>query len=206
MNCSPHTGVSWVKLPVWYGASLISNAAISSCSLPSSCLQKTLTWSECSIIRPADLDFGKEIPADASIADLLSNVDSSVWLPSLDEVLTRLSLRVRWWQLGIDQDTSYAHFPNSEREIRELREKLFRFGQDVSLGIGWPWLEAMTISSATTWNFEQMSAEPQLTGDELASYLSLPIHEGVSRWTPGAGLAPRTNTTWRHGSRISSSK
>jgi hypothetical protein len=178
----PRSGVSWVKLPVWYGASEAERG------------EKLVHFTEqlaamdIDVVGvldhpPADLDFGKEIPRDASIADLLSNVDSSVWLPSLDEVLTRLSLRVRWWQLGVDQDTSYAHFPNSEREIKKLREMLFRFGQDVSLGIGWPWLEAMSNQYPPTWNFEQMSAEPQLTGDELANYLRLPTREGVSRWT-----------------------
>jgi hypothetical protein len=194
----PRTGVSWVKLPVWYGTSEIERGD----QLVH--FTEKLAAKDIDVVGvldrpPADLDFGKEIPADASIADLLSNVDSSVWLPSLDEVLTRLSLRVRWWQLGIDDDTSYAHFPNNEKEIRVLRDKLFRFGQDVSLGIGWPWLEMPPTLAQPTWDFEQMSAEPQLTGDELASYLSLPVREGVSRWAtvkplPSAyyGLETRT--------------
>jgi hypothetical protein len=177
----PRTGVSWVKLPVWYGTTEIERG--------DQLVQFTekLAAKDIDVVGvldrpPTDLDFGKEIPVDASIADLLSNVDSSVWLPSLDEVLTRLSLRVRWWQLGIDDDTSYAHFPNNEKEIRVLREKLFRFGQDVSLGIGWPWLEMPRSTDRPTWDFEQMSTDPQLTGDELASYLGLPVREGVSRW------------------------
>jgi hypothetical protein len=177
----PRTGVSWVKLPVWYGTTEIERG--------DQLVQFTekLAAKDIDVVGvldrpPADLEFGKEIPTDASIADLLSNVDSSVWLPSLDEVLTRLSLRVRWWQLGVDDDTSYAHFPNNEKEVRALREKLFRFGQDVSLGIGWPWLEMPGTYQRPSWDFEQMSAEPQLTGDELADYLKLPVREGVSRW------------------------
>lgn len=178
----PRTGVSWVKLPVWYGATETERGE--------QLVQFTeqLSAKDIDVVGvldhpPKDLDFGKEIPADASIADLLSNVDSSVWLPSLDEVLTRLSLRVRYWQLGVDADTSYAHFPNNEAEIRKLRDKLFRFGQDVSIGIGWPWLEAANAGHRPTWDFEQMSAEPQLTGTELGQYLSLPAHDGVFRWT-----------------------
>lgn len=178
----PRTGVSWIKLPVWYGTTETERG--------DQLVQFTeqLAAKDIDVVGvldhpPGDLDFGKEIPADASIADLLSNVDSSVWLPSLDEVLTRLSLRVRWWQLGVDADTSYAHFPNNENEIRKLRDKLFRFGQDVSIGIGWPWLEAANAGHRPTWDFEQMSAEPQLTGHELENYLSLPAHDGVFRWT-----------------------
>ncbi len=178
----PRTGVSWVKLPVWYGASEIERGE------ELVMFTEQLAAKDIDVVGvldhpPADLDFGKEVPADASIADLLSNVDSSVWLPSLDEVLTRLSLRVRWWQLGTDDDTSYAHFPNGEKEVQKLREMLFRFGQDVSLGLGWPWLEAAPTQTRATWDFEQMSADPPLTGDELANYLSLPTREGVVRWT-----------------------
>lgn len=187
----PRTGVSWVKLPVWYGISEIERGE--------QLVQFTekLSAKDIDVVGvldqpPADLDLGKETAFDASIADLLSNVDSSVWLPSLDEVLTRLSLRVRWWQLGIDDDTSYAYFPNNEKEIRALRDKLFRFGQDVSLGIGWPWLEMPRSAGRPTWDFEQMSADPQLTGDELANYLSLPPREGVIRWVSIKPL-PRAN-------------
>ncbi|QEG35296.1 hypothetical protein [Bythopirellula goksoeyrii] len=179
----PRTGISWVKLPVWYGESEAERGE------QLVLFTEQLAAKDIDVVGvldhpPEDLDFfGKEIPADASIADLLSNVDSSVWLPSLDGVLTRLSLRVRWWQLGVDSDTSYAHFPNAEKEVRELREKLFRFGQDVSLGLGWPWLEAVPTERRATWDFQQLSASPPLTGDELATYLDLPPRKGVARWT-----------------------
>lgn len=179
----PRTGISWVKLPVWYGESEAERGE------QLVLFTEQLAAKDIEVVGvldhpPTDLDyFGKKLPADASIADLLSNVDSSVWLPSLDEVLTRLSLRVRWWQLGVDSDTSYAHFPNAEKEIGALREKLFRFGQDVSLGLGWPWLEAAPIQRQATWDFQQFSATPTLTGEELATYLDLPPRKGVTRWT-----------------------
>ena len=179
----PRTGISWVKLPVWYGESESERGE------QLVLFTEQLAAKDIDVVGvldhpPADLDFfGKEVPADASIADILSAVDSSVWLPSLDEVLTRLSLRVRWWQLGVDSDTSYAHFPKAETAIKDLREKLFRFGQDVSLGLGWPWMEAASTKRLATWDFQQLSASPPLTGEELATYLELPTRKGVTRWT-----------------------
>lgn len=179
----PKTGVSWVKLPVWYGESESERGE------QLVLFTERLSAKEIDIVGvldhpPQDMDFyGKEVPTDASIADVLENVDSSVWLPSLDEVLTRLSLRVRWWQLGIDSDTSYAHFPNAEKEVGELREQLFRFGQDVSLGINWPWYEQPPTMEQPTWDFQQMTATPAMTGAELATYLDLPVRKGVKRWT-----------------------
>ena len=125
---------------------------------------------------------GKRIAKDATIADLLSSEDPSAWLPSLDAVLTRLSLRVRWWQLGVDRDISFSRFHNLEDEIGNLREQLFRFGQDVKLGIGWPWNEMDATNKPATWDFQQFSASPALTGDEMATYLALPKREGVARW------------------------
>jgi len=177
----PRVGVSWVKLPVWYGLSeanrgdeLIRFA-------------EQLGAEDIEVVGvldrpPADVDFGKPIVGDVTIADFLSSEDSSAWLPSLDAVLTRLSLRVRWWQLGNDWDTSYSDFHHLEREIRALRGQLFRFGQDVNLGIGWPWNKSFSATPTTPWEVLQLSATPALTDSEIATYLELPRPEGVARW------------------------
>ena len=178
----PRVGVSWVKLPVWYGLSepqrgdeLIR-------------FTEQLGAEDIEVVgvldkAPSDIDFGKVIADDLSIADLLSGEDPSAWLPSLDAVLTRLSLRVRWWQLGNDWDTSYSDFHRLGQELKELRGKLFRFGQDVNLRIGWPWTKASTTSKNVSWDFQQQSTTPGLTSEEMASYLNLPRPPGVTRWT-----------------------
>jgi hypothetical protein len=173
--------VSWVKLPVWYG----ENEPERGDELVQ--FTERLAAKEIEVVGvldrpPADLDFGRPIAADVTIADLLSGEDPDIWLPSLDAVLTRLSLRVRWWQLGIDSDTSYCDFRNLEQEIEELRGKMFRFGQDVSLGIGWPWNKMWPVDKPATWDFQQLSAAPSFTGQEIATYLQLPARQGVARW------------------------
>jgi len=177
----PRVAVSWVKLPVWYGQSEPERG--------DELIQFTeqLAAKDIEIVGvvdrpPADLDIGKQATEDLTIADLLSTEDPSVWLPSLDAVLTRLSLRVRWWQLGLDYDTSFSDFPHLEREIGKLHDQLFRFGQDVSLGIGWPWSKSAPTDRLATWNFQQLSATPSLTGAEIATYLELPRRPGVARW------------------------
>ena len=50
-----------------------------------------------------------------------------------------MSLRVRWWQLGRDGDISFVGFPNLNKRIEDVRTALFRFGQDVRIGINWDW-------------------------------------------------------------------
>jgi len=178
----PRVGISWVKLPVWYGLSETQRG--------DQLIRFTeqLGADDIEVVGvldhpPADIEFGKFVAEDITIADLLSSEDPSAWLPSLDAVLTRLSLRVRWWQLGNDRDTSYSDFHYLERELGTLRGQLFRFGQDVNLGIGWPWNKASATTRSTPWDFQQFSATPALTSDEIAAYLKLPRPKGITRWT-----------------------
>ena len=178
----PRVGISWVKLPVWYsqdeperGDQLVR-------------FTDKLAGKDIEVVgvidqAPTGLFEDKRVAADFTIADLMSGVDTSTWLPSLDAVLTRLSLRVRWWQLGADDDTSYSNYPQLEKELTKKRNQLFRFGQDVNLGIGWPWTMAANDDVPATWEFQQLSATPSLTGQEIATYLDLPPRSGVARWS-----------------------
>lgn len=177
----PRVAVSWVKLPVWYGEKEPERG--------DELVQFTerLAAKDIEVVGvldrpPRDLDFGRKIAEDVTIADLLSGEDPDIWLPSLDTVLTRLSLRVRWWQLGTDSDTSYSDFRNLEQEIEKLREQMFRFGQDVSLGIGWPWTKWSPVKRPASWDFQQLSATPSFTGQEIATYLELPKRTNIARW------------------------
>ncbi len=179
----PRVGINWVKLPIWYDQSESEKG--------DELIRFTdkLSGSNIEIVgvvdhAPISLFEDKRTAAELTIADLMSGEDPSLWLPSLDAVLTRLSLRVRWWQLGTDQDTSYSNYPGLEKEIDEIRAQLFRFGQDVNLGIGWPWLKSTEVGTSATWNFQQLSATPALSGREIATYLDLPRRAGVARWAP----------------------
>ncbi|MEM8946675.1 MAG: hypothetical protein AAGD11_15990 [Planctomycetota bacterium] len=177
----PRVGLNWIKLPVWYGETQAERGE------QLVVFAERLAAKDIEVVGiidrpPLDLDLGKRVTEDVTIADLLSSEDPSAWLPSLDAVLTRLSLRVRWWQLGLDRDTSFSDFHNLEQEIGSLRAKLFRFGQDVRLGLGWPWHEDSSDENLATWDFQQMSATPALTGAEIATYLELPQRQGVARW------------------------
>ena len=176
----PQAAINWVKLPMWYdprdshrGDELVL-------------LTEKLAAADVEIVGvldrpPAESEFAKRLSPDAAIADTFA-VDSSAWLPLLDPVLTRLSMRVRWWQLGADDDVSLSADRHFEAKILDLRERLFRFGQDVNLGVGWNWPQAPIIGESLPWSFEQMSASPSLTGEELAAYLDMPRNSAVKRW------------------------
>lgn len=101
--------------------------------------------------------------------------EPQMWQPAVDPVMTRLSLKVRWWQLGDDRDTSYVDFPNLEQHMLGIKKHFERFGQQVHLGFGWRWLRDPPASAATPpWEFLSYSAEPELTAAELTAYLQMP--------------------------------
>lgn len=98
--------------------------------------------------------------------------EPQLWQPAVDPVMTRLSLKVRWWQLGGDRDTSYVDFPQLEERVQGIKKHFERFGQQVHLGFGWRWLREPPASRTTApWEFLSYSAEPELTAAEIAAYL-----------------------------------
>jgi hypothetical protein len=176
----PRVAVNWVKMPVWYGESDAQRGD------ELVIFAEKLSAKDIEVVGvvdrpPPDSELAKRLSRDATIADVLAT-DPSGWLALLDPVLTRLSLRVRWWQLGADHDSSYASVANPEESVAKLREMLFRFGQDVNLGIGWKWIQASDATAAATWEFQQYSAAPALSGEELGQYLQLPARKKVQRW------------------------
>jgi hypothetical protein len=176
----PRVAVHWVKLPVWYSQAEAGRGD------DFVVFAEKLAAEDIEVVGvvdrpPADSELAKRLSPDAAIAETISS-DSSTWLPLLDPVLTRLSLRVRWWQLGDDYDTSLSMAPNLEGDLGNLREKLFRFGQEVNLGVGWAWSRVAAGNIPATWDFQQFSATPALTGQELGAYLDLPARENIRRW------------------------
>ena len=98
--------------------------------------------------------------------------DPQLWQAAVDPVMTRLSLKVRWWQLGDDRDTSYVGDPRLEPRMSDIKKHLERFGQQVHLGFGWRWLREPPVATSTSpWEFLSYSTDPELTAAELASYL-----------------------------------
>ena len=119
---------------------------------------------------PAGSELANRLGRDAPIAEVLSP-DSSTWSPALEPVMTRLSLRVRWWQLGRDNDTSFAGYPGTQQAHRRAAHALFRFGQDVRMGMSWDWASADDDTGHVTWDFQQLRCETPPTEKEFDELL-----------------------------------
>jgi len=165
----PEAGIHWVKLPMWYedsdklrGEDLARFAerlsaqhvqVVGVLDSPPPSLRKLF----------AEMD---PLPV-ASVF-----VDPAVWQPALDPVLTRLSLVVRWWQLGSDADTSFVGLPQLDAKFAQMRADLGRFGHDLNLGLSWRILDEVPVTSKRAWSFLCYTADPALTADELRACLA----------------------------------
>ncbi|TWT78496.1 hypothetical protein Pla123a_12880 [Posidoniimonas polymericola] len=175
----PMAGVSWVKLPVWFpreeterGDQIIQFAE----RLAATDIETIGVLQEPERTVEAD-----DLPPSESSIEYIFRKDPSSWLPLFDHVMNRLSLRLRWWQLGYDHDTSFVGHEDLVGKIHDIRRQLYRFGQDVRVGLGWRWDEP-PIGGDLSWDFEQLSANPPLQSAELDSHLERRPAEGAPRW------------------------
>ena len=176
----PHVGINWLKFPVWYGEDDEARG------------ERLMRFAERLGAQSIELIGLLDVPpeslratlgeaADASAANIFSS-DPALWFPSLDPVMTRLSLRIRWWQLGGDHDTSFVGYPDLSTKIKSIKKQLYRFGQEVHLGIGWGWLAEILPEESPPWEFLTMSADPPLNGQEMATYLKATSDAKTKRW------------------------
>jgi hypothetical protein len=176
----PNVGINWLKLPVWYdaGEAHRGDEIIR--------FVEMLSASNIDVVGvldhpPAGTELANRLGGNASIADLFA-YDPSLWLPSLDPVMSRLSMRLRYWQLGADGDTNFVGFANLPARIQELRTRLFRFGQEVKLGVPWLCDAANQIPRNATWDFEQLSPDPNMTVEEFEAFVAQPWMNKRMRW------------------------
>lgn len=119
--------------------------------------------------------------APPEIQSFLST-DTSYWTPRIDHVITRLSLRIRWWQLGHDGDTSFVGFDDLIEKLTAIRNQMFRFGQDIRMGIGWRWDHVKSWPDSPSWDYEQMSGREQLDAAGLDKALDSIQASATERW------------------------
>jgi len=98
--------------------------------------------------------------------------DASVYQPLLEPIMTRLTLKVRTWQLGSDTDYSFIASTRLRQTIRDIGRELQGFGQPIGLSFSWPWLESLPPASEQSWAAINLSTTAQpLSAEELEAYL-----------------------------------
>jgi len=183
----PLAGVRWVKYPVWEAVGdpdRVDRLAWLAERLGDRQIEMVALLHRPPKAVLAMLPAGQEVSAAT-----IFSTESQLWFPSLEPLLTRLSLKIRYWQLGLDDDASFIGAENLVQRLAKVKGRLERFGQEVHLGIGWRWIHELPKADRPPWEFFTLSARPQLSGRELAAYLQSPSPEGVRRWVSVDPLA-----------------
>ncbi len=161
-------GINWCKFPLWDE------------SVPADREEQLISFAERLGLRKIEL-IGLLFAPPKKLRDQLAGAESrqaagifsapaEMWYPSLEPIMTRLSLKVRWWQLGLDRDQSFVNYPDLPKKVSQLKKQFSRYGQRVQIGLGWSWLKEMP-GAKPTWDFLSLSAEPALTWEEQLTYL-----------------------------------
>ncbi len=174
-------GVAWLKYPVWTSpedaAGLERNATLMS-RLQTAGIQ---TVGVLSTPPAADLpSYEIASPGDAVAANLFR--DPAVWKPRLEPIMNQLSLKVRKFQIGADDDHSFLGRPRLQELISVIRSGLQGFGQAIQVTISWPWTEPTLLSNEATWQAaNRTSSNTPMTADELDAFLDGEAKEASGR-------------------------
>lgn len=171
------SGLGWIKLPMWLDEDDPALAerielieAVAARGVRTIGVLDRPPASVAAAIRPAGA-----LP----LAQVLA-ADPDSWRPSLEGMLARLGLRVRHWQLGADGDEGLLGDPQLGEKLREIRQLFEQMGHGEGLGLGWNWLYPLPTEARG--GFASLSADPELTTDELQASLEAAPHQGPARW------------------------
>ncbi len=172
-------GVSWTKFPLWDETSPVERE------------EQLVSFAERLSMRKIELvgmlsnppaEVRKHLPTTEAYQSAgIFSAPAETWYPSLEPTITRLSLKVRWWQLGLDNDQSFVGYPDLSKKIAQLKKQFARYGQNLQVGFGWSWLKQAPADNPT-WDFLAYSASPPLTWEEQREYLRAPHAANVRRW------------------------
>jgi hypothetical protein len=164
-------GVNWVKLPAWFAAEDTAEAD------RLARFAERLSINKIQMVGmldqpPPEL---RDIYRDKGRLPIASAfLEPELWQPAIDPVMTRLALKVRWWQLGDDADASYVGLPQAAEKVGAVKQYLERFGRETRVGVTWRWSYESPPSNDAPWAFLSYRSDPDLTADELAEFLQLP--------------------------------
>ncbi|MEN1678351.1 MAG: hypothetical protein AAGJ46_02075 [Planctomycetota bacterium] len=163
----PLVGINWLKVPIWFspedphrGEDLLQFTE----RLAANDIETIGILQHPETLDP-DIELEEELLDSYSMANVMGE-DSSRWVPLYDHIMTRLSLRIRWWQIGADHDTSFVGYEDLIGQIANIRRQLYRFGQDVDLAIGWRW-DTELLPGRLSWEVHQLSSKPPQDADGL---------------------------------------
>ncbi len=169
-------GVGWLKIPVWFDPRDLQTAERLSVLLERLDLRKV----NCVGIleRPQEKNAVQRVRQPAATTFSVP----AEWEPELEPALTRMSMKLAWFQLGRDNDRSFIGNPNLIPLVTDIRNRMQAYSQELQLALAWDYQDPIPADKNLPWRASQMSSEPQLTAKELRSHLSTRETTDHTRW------------------------
>jgi hypothetical protein len=108
--------------------------------------------------------------------------NKAIWEPLLDPILSRMTMKLSWFQLGNDDDHSFLANEKLIQTLAEIHSSVQTYSQELHLAIAWPWLDGLPQGQPMAWEATQLSIDPDLRSEELPSYVASKAHEGTTKW------------------------
>jgi hypothetical protein len=93
------------------------------------------------------------------------------WSPSIEPVLARFGSSVDAWQLGNDDDYSFAGLPQLDKIVGTVKQQFDRIGKNSTIGVQWPWPSEFPIPQKTRDLFVAVGSGAGLTEEEIEKLL-----------------------------------
>ena len=168
-------GVGWLKIPVWFNPRDLQTAERLSVLLERLDLRKV----NCVGMLERPIDSGTSRTRQPAAATFSTPAE---WEPELEPALTRMSMKLAWFQLGRDNDRSFIGNPNLIPLVTDIRNRMQAYSQELQLALAWDHQDPIPTDKSLPWRASQMSSEPQLTSRELRSHLLIPDSAEHTRW------------------------
>ncbi len=163
-------GASWIKLPVWFDPTDAPTA------------DKLVELIERLQSQGAQV-VGKLDQPPQRLRETFGDSDDELyavnifrepkeWEPTLEPVLTRIGMKLPWFQIGDDGDTSFVGKNELGETVASLRARMQTYSQELKLALNWTWLDPAPDATVTPWNAVHFSTSPQATADELERYIA----------------------------------
>ncbi len=164
-------GASWVKLPVWFDPS----DSVSADKLVA--LIERLQSQGTKVVGKLDQPPQRLHDTFGDNGDKLYAVnlfrEPTDWEPVLEPVLTRIGMKLPWFQIGDDYDHSFVGKQELAETVASLRARMQTYSQELKLALNWTWLDPPpTATASAPWNAIHYSTQPQLTAPELEQYIA----------------------------------
>ncbi len=157
-------GVGWLKIPVWFDPKDTKTAERLSVLLDRLDLRKV----NCVGVLAQPEDPASE-NGNQPAAAIFSTPGE--WEPRFEPSLTRMSMKLSWFQLGRDNDRSFIGNPNLMPLITDIRKRMQNYAQELQLALTWDYLDPLPEGQELPWAASQMSNEIPFTARELTNVL-----------------------------------